>query len=113
MMRMTIVNTRRDEEKASGISPEVDEIDVLLEELCEKEKDAESTSTNTAKKKDKEDKATAENMRLKAMESMGESQKRISDSTEEAPVKKSRKSIMKSRFLSVKRVIEVSRLVHI
>lgn len=30
----------REEERASGISPEIQEIDTLLEELCEKEEEA-------------------------------------------------------------------------
>ena len=81
----------RSEERASGIDPEMTEIDVMLEEICEKEEVAEEED-ETKKKKAKAEKESAEKMRLKAMEKLSESQKR-KDSNEEARPKKSRKSI--------------------
>ena len=81
----------RSEERASGIDPEMTEIDVMLEEICEKEEVAEEED-ETKKKKAKAEKESAEKMRLKAMEKLSESQKR-KDSNEEAQPKKSRKSI--------------------
>ena len=84
----------KDEEKASGISPEVREIDVLLEELCEKEQEAGNKPTATgARKKVEQDKATAEKMQYKAMETMGQTQKRKQKSTGEIPAKKSRNNV--------------------
>ena len=81
----------RSEERASGIDPEITEIDIMLEEVCEKEEVAEEED-ETKKKKAKAEKESAEKMRLKAMEKLSESQKR-KDSNEEARPKKSRKSI--------------------
>ena len=82
----------RMEERASGIDTEMTEVDVMLEEICEKEEVAEQTD-ETEKKKAKAEKETAEKMRLKAMETLSESQKRNKDSNEETQSKKSRKSI--------------------
>ena len=67
----------RDEEAASGISVEISEIDVLLEEITEKEKVAEEEGETTGKgKKVQLEKGKAEEMRKLAMERMGESSKR-------------------------------------
>ena len=67
----------REEERASGISPEIQEIDTLLEELCEKEEEAKNKPSNGNKKQSlQKEQATAEEMRLKAMETMGQTQKR-------------------------------------
>lgn len=65
----------RTEERASGIDTEMIEIDVILEEICEKEEVAEQTD-ESEKKKAKAEKETAEKMSLKAMETLSESQKR-------------------------------------
>ena len=81
----------RSEERASGIDPEMTEIDTMLEEICEKEEVAEEED-ETKKKKAKAEKESAEKMRLKAMEKLSESQKR-KDSNKEARPKKSRKSV--------------------
>lgn len=51
----------REEEKSSGISPEVQEIDTLLEELCEKEEA--KNQPFVGEKKQKQEKAKAEEMR--------------------------------------------------
>ena len=70
----------REEERASGISPEVQEIDTLLEELCEKE-EAKNKPSNADKRQSlQQEKATAEEMRFKAMETMGQTQKRVEKS---------------------------------
>lgn len=81
----------REEEKASGISPEVQEIDTLLEEVCEKEEEAKKQPL-VGEKKQKQEKAKAEEMRLKAMETMGQTQKRGENSDGVPPTKKKRKS---------------------
>ena len=67
------------------------EIDIMLEEICEKEEVAEEED-ETKKKKAKAEKESAEKMRLKAIEKLSESQKR-KDSYEEAQPQKSRKII--------------------
>ena len=65
----------REEEKESGISPVIQEIDALLEELCEKEEEAKNKpSTGNKKQSLQKEKATAEKMRFKAMETMRETQ---------------------------------------
>ena len=69
----------REEEKASGIEvPELTELDVALEEIAEKEQAAqmELDLEESAKKRELQDKASAEEMRLQAMEKLGESKKR-------------------------------------
>ncbi len=67
------------EERGSGISPEMSDLDVLLEEILALErKYSEEYLQETAErtKKDQEDKENAEDMRLKAMETLKETQKR-------------------------------------
>ena len=80
----------RMDERASGIDTEMTETDVMLEEICEKEEVAEQTD-ETEKKKAKAEKETAEKMRLKAMETLSECQKRKNDSNEETQWKKKQK----------------------
>jgi len=63
----------REEERASGISPEAQEIDALLEKLCEKEEEAKHKPSNADKRQSlQQEKATSEEMRFKAMETMGQ-----------------------------------------
>ena len=68
----------RFERNASGISPEKSEIDVIMEDYLERkeeqERESEKISDKTAK-----DKASAEEMRNKAMESLGKTNKRAGD----------------------------------
>lgn len=69
------------EEKASGISPEVTELDKLLEEIVEKESLAESSrESDSTIKKNEEERKVAEDLRKTAMESMGETKKRSMES---------------------------------
>ena len=75
----------RSEERASGIDPEMTEMDVMLEEICEKEEVVEDED-ETKTKKAKAEKESAEKMRLIAMEKLSESQKR-KDNEEERPKK--------------------------
>ncbi|CAH3157413.1 unnamed protein product [Pocillopora meandrina] len=65
----------REETRASGISPEQDELDVLLEEITEREKAAEENREDVNRKKEN-DKVTAEEMRKQAMERMSQTKKR-------------------------------------
>ena len=79
-----------EEIRASGISPEQDELDVLLEEITEREKDAKESKENVDEKEAK-DKATADEMRKKAMERMGQTKKRKSQEEDEGGIKERRK----------------------
>ena len=82
----------REEERASGISPELQEADTLLEELTEKEEAKNKPSVGDKKQNAQQEKAKAEEMRLKAMETMGQTKKRVEKSSEVNPTKKRRKS---------------------
>ena len=69
----------REEEKASGIEvEELSELDLALEEIIEKEKaaNAQLDLDESVRKNELQDKANAEEMRLQAMEKLGESKKR-------------------------------------
>ena len=62
----------------SGVEvPELSELDVALEEIAEKEQAAqvELDLEESAKKSESQDKANAEEMRLQAMEKLGDSKK--------------------------------------
>lgn len=82
------------EQKASGISPEMSELDVLpeeltgLEDLCEEEKANESEEKN---RKTEQDRAKALDMRKKAMEKLSETTGRKLQE-ENQPKKKARRS---------------------
>ena len=93
--RYTLLTTRkaeqlREEEKASGIEVTPGEIDLLLEEILEKEKAAraEIESGDTKKRKAKQDKAGADNIRRLAMERMSQTKTRESDVGETSSKKK-------------------------
>ena len=65
----------KDEKRASGIHVEQTELDVLLEEIIERE-DLREEKESDAKKKVEESKSVAVDIRKKALESMGETRKR-------------------------------------
>ena len=70
------------EERGSGISPEMSELDTLLEEILELEEsytDEHFNETVEKKRKEQIDKENANDMRLKAMETLRETQKRKAD----------------------------------
>ena len=75
----------RDQEKASGIHVEISELDTLLEEMLEREKDGkakiESQDLDKNKKAGKE-KTTAEEARKQAMERMADTKKRENDESD-------------------------------
>lgn len=81
----------REEERASGISPELQETDTLLEELSEKEA-KNIPSIGDKKQSVQQKKSKAEEMRLKAIETMGQRKKRVEKSNEVDSTKKGRKS---------------------
>ena len=67
-----------EEQRASGISPETSELDVLLEELVELEDLCYEEVEENAKKAEQE-KEKAVDLRMKAMERISETQKRKSE----------------------------------
>ena len=85
----------RDEEKASGISPEPTELDEAVEEIMELEEAAEveqQASDGAKKEKEETDRQKAENMRKKAMEKLGETQKRSAEEGEQTGQRKKRRN---------------------
>ena len=81
----------KDEEKASGIECDLSEVEKALEEIAEKEVAAEDTVENDKKKVDN---AKAVEMRNRALESLGKTQKRQRNEEEEnaKPKQKSHRS---------------------
>ena len=66
----------REEDLASGISPDDDEISTMLEEICDKEEEwMHNPPCESKRKKAEQDKVTAEEMRKKSMETVGETKK--------------------------------------
>ena len=71
----------KDEEKAGGISPEVSELDRLLEEIIEEESLVDSSREGESIiRKNEQNRKAAEDMRKTAMERMGETRKRSTES---------------------------------
>ncbi|XP_067042243.1 golgin subfamily A member 6-like protein 6 isoform X1 [Acropora muricata] len=80
----------KQEIRASGISPEQDELDVLLEEIIERGKVAKENSNFASEKKEK-DKASGEDIQRQALERIGQTKKRNSQDEGEWAVKETRK----------------------
>ena len=78
-------------EKASGIDTEMTELEVLLEEIVEKEEEFDKDQSEN-KAKEEQSKAEANDMRLKPMESLRESKKRRPEEHEKQLPKKKRGS---------------------
>lgn len=78
-------NKLKREEKESGIETDMTEVEMALEELIEKEDAAETEQKvveNQKKVKDSQDRENAESVRKKAMERLGQTQKRKADEGE-------------------------------
>ena len=79
-----------DEEKASGVAvDETTELDIALEEICEKsdasDRDQQAMSEERREKIEKE-KKEAEDMRAKALEKLGQTRKRLLANTDDDDV---------------------------
>ena len=88
-------NKLKREEKESGIETNMTEVEMALEELIEKEDAAESEQRvveNQKKVKDSQDRENAESVRKKAMERLGQTQKRKADEGESEGTKKKKRS---------------------
>ena len=88
----------REEEKASGIEVETSELDILLEDIIEREKNAkakiESQDVDKNKKAEKE-KATAEEVTQQAMERMADA-KRSENLNDESGILNGKKKVRRS-----------------
>ena len=86
----------RDEAKASGIATEMTEVEVALEDFIEREDAAEAQmkeNREATKQKKADDREGAEEMRTKAMEKLGDTQKRkMEEGDEQGSKKKGRSS---------------------
>lgn len=85
----------REELNASGISPEQSELDVMLEEIVEREDLAEAEKENEdhfERRKAEADRMAADDVRRQAMETLSETQKRKAGEGEECMNKKRRRS---------------------
>lgn len=85
----------KEQEKASGISPEPTPLDEALESILDRMKIAEEELEKASKENEANDKKEvekAEEMRKKAMETFSESKARKHDDFESPPVKRSRSS---------------------
>ena len=88
-------NKLKREEKESGIETNMTEVEMALEELIEKEDAAESEQRvveNQKKVKDSQDRENAESVRKKALERLGQTQKRKADEGESEGTKKKKRS---------------------
>ena len=88
----------REEEKASGIEVETSELDNLLEEIIEKEKNAKAKidlQDMDKNKRAEKEKATAEEVRKQAMERMGDTKKR-ENSNDESGLANGKKKVRRS-----------------
>ena len=79
---------------ASGTSQERSELDVMLEEIVEREEisEAERENDNENRKKMEADRLAGDDVRRKAMETLSETQKRIAEEGQENLKKKTRRS---------------------
>ena len=72
----------KEEAKASSASPEPTELDVLLEEISEREKLAESTRESCNSKSVETDRKKTEEMRSQALERLGETKRKANEDCE-------------------------------
>ncbi|XP_028395802.1 UPF0746 protein DDB_G0281095-like [Dendronephthya gigantea] len=85
----------RDELNASGISPEQTEIDILLEEIVEREAAQVAEKENIDNENNRRmeaEKVAADDIRRKAMETLAQTNKRKAEESNETPKKKRRSS---------------------
>ena len=88
-------NKKRENERASGINIEEKEIDTLLDEILEDIENCQevlSTQSNAKRQAEAADKEKAEEMRMRAMETYGESRKRKNEDDDTTPQRGKRRS---------------------
>ena len=79
------------DEASSGTSTQMSELDRLLEDITEKEKDSEESRNAAAAKKDNQDREKAESIRKTAMERVSQTKKRQEGTEREAVSTKRRR----------------------
>ena len=100
LLKDKFIAKKKEQDKASGIDVEVTEIDVLLEEIIDKEKYYElecKDKDEEQERKIEKSKATAAGMRQKAMESLGESLKRNRSDSEDSVSEERHKTKKRSK----------------
>ena len=88
-------NKKRENERASGINIEEKEIDTLLDEILEDIENCQevlSTQSDAKRQAEAADKEKAEEMRMRAMETYGESRKRKNEDDDTTPQRGKRRS---------------------
>ena len=75
LLQVKYKETNRRDEAGSGRSRQVSELDQLLEDITEKEKDSEESRNAVNAKRDDQDRKKAENIRKTAMERVGQTKK--------------------------------------
>ena len=88
-------NKKRENERTSGINIEEKEIDTLLDEVLEDIENCQevlSTQSNAKRQAEAADKEKAEEMRMRAMETYGESRKRKNEDDDTTPQPGKRRS---------------------
>ena len=88
-------NKKRENERASGIHIEEKEIDTLLDEILEDIENCQevlSTQSDAKRQAEAADKERAEEMRMRAMETYGESRKRKNEDDDTTPQRGKRRS---------------------
>ena len=92
LLQVKYKETNRKDEAGSGTSRQVSELDQLLEDITEKEKDSEESRNVVNAKKDDQDREKAENIRKTAMERVGQTKKRQEEVEETVSTKRRRRS---------------------
>ncbi|CAB3992425.1 Hypothetical predicted protein [Paramuricea clavata] len=86
-----------DERRASGISPELTELDTLLEEISEKEEASETLAADMGereKRRLEDDQMAGQEMQKRAMGTLSETQKRNTKIDQDSPNAKSERVII-------------------
>ena len=112
--RLTLLQTKykekiREEERASGIHCEETQLDAALEEIAEEERAADlerNDKASAVNKKNESEKASAEEVRLQALERLDKTQKRNADSGEEKSGKYRKRSSDSVEYLKEKFQVE-------
>ena len=92
LLQIKYKETNGKDEASSGTSRQVSELDQLLEDIIEKEKDGEESRNVVSPQKDDQGREKAENMRKTAMERVGQTKKRQEEGEDTVSTKRRRRS---------------------
>ena len=93
---------RKEEAKASGVSPEQTELDALLEEISERQTLAESIIESCSSKNVETARKKADEIRTQALERVGATKKRADEDCERKPKRQRRSGANVTEFLREK-----------